>query len=337
LESPPGLPGVVLHIGLHKTGTRFLQREVFRNLDSSRFSVNPDPLWSKLRTAMRNPGSAEPAVAAREAVHAWRRSGDKRMLVISEPHISGDMYSSHLDSDVNVSLIKELFPEAVILFFVRNQADWLQSAYRQQLVKGRGRPIEVFLNYYDGDFRHRLDRHVHGIRNVEALNLRFLHIYQAYATVYGPNRVYLFRQEDLRNSADAVKARLAEALGIDRLPLFPGEKTHNRSFSALAINLFFPGVRKSYPRPTKMDAGERKRHFNFVTSQFRRLRQGFIQHVFDRFIYHDWDLLQKEGMRERINRHYLQENEEIKKIAGIVLEEGPGAVTRGIPERKVDV
>ncbi|MFP4696516.1 hypothetical protein [Thiohalospira sp.] len=44
-----GRPKVLLHIGLHKTGTRFLQREVFGQLDPTQFSVNPEPLWPAVR------------------------------------------------------------------------------------------------------------------------------------------------------------------------------------------------------------------------------------------------------------------------------------------------
>lgn len=305
---------VVIHIGLHKTGTRFLQRMVFGQLDPARFNVNPDALLLPLRTALR---WAPHAQAARDAVTAWRgASADERTLVISEPHISGDMYSSHEDYRQNLALVRELFPEARIVFFVRRQSDWLQSAYRQHLVKGSAIPIQAFLNFYDGEFRPRLHRWVYGSRNVEALTLRFVDIYRAYAEAYGEESVFLFCQEDLRQRAETVKQRLADILGLPTLPEVPRERAQNRSYSALAIHLFHPGVRRPRPAPGPADTGRRPRsRFNWLYRKLRRARRTLIQYGFDRLLYKDWDLLAQGGMRERIEAHYAKENEEIRAIA----------------------
>ena len=304
---------VVIHIGLHKTGTRFLQRMVFRQLDPTRFNVNPEALLVPIQKATR---AAERAPDARAAVTAWRAQHDDRTLVISEPHISGDMYSSHQDYRENLALVRELFPEARILFFVRKQSDWLQSAYRQHLVRGHAVPIEVFLNFYDGEFRPRLNRWVYGSRNVEALTLRFLEIYRAYAEAYGEDRVFLFRQEDLSKRPDAVKQRLADVLGVQKLPDVPRERSQNRSYSALAIYLFHAGVRQSRPAPGPADIGRLpRRSFNWIRHKLRRVRRIFIQYIFDRVFYKDWDLLAKGGMRDRIETHYAKEQEAIKAIA----------------------
>jgi hypothetical protein len=321
-------PRVILHIGLHKTGTRFLQREVFGQLDSQRFNYNPEPLWPVLRQAMRHPGDAERAERAREVVAQWRASGDDRTLIISEPHISGDMYGNHHDYAENLALVHELFPEARIIFFVRKQSDWLQSAYRQHLTKGKPVPIEVFLNFYHGDFRPRVARKVYGARNVEALNLRFLEIYRAYARAFRPDRVYLLRQEDLRKRQMEVKGLIAGLLGLKALPEPPRERRHNRSYSALAIHLFHPSVLLRYPRPGPQSAGGKRipQWLNDVLGPLRRLRRNIIQHIFDKTVYRDWDLLARHGMRERIEAHYAEENAELERIATRILENGPEAM-----------
>ncbi len=322
-QSPPR---VIVHIGLHKTGSRFLKRMVFAQLDRESFNYNPRHLWRTVRTAFRNPDDPLLAEQAREVVLEWRASGDQRDLLLSEPHISGDMYGSHHDFRQNLTLLRELFPEVTVIFFVRNQADWLQSAYRQQLVKDPGRPIEVFLNWYDGDFRPRVGRRAHAVRNVEALGLRFLEIYRAYAQAYGSRNVYLFRQEDLREHPAAVKHRLAEALGLPALPAPPHERRQNRSYSALAISVFYPGVHRCFSRPQQGDAGRTPDRIRRLVGPFRRLRRALIQHGFDKLIYKDWDLLQRHGMRARIDTHYREENAELARIAQAILDEGPAAV-----------
>ncbi|WP_091639914.1 sulfotransferase [Aquisalimonas asiatica] len=314
-----GRPRVVLHIGLHKTGTRYLQREVFRPLDPTRYSVNPEPLWPAIRDAVRRPGDGVAAGKARAAVHRWRQSADSRTLVISEPHISGDMYGNHHDFADNLALMGELFPEARIIYFVRNQADWLQSAYRQQLVKGAGIPLHVFLNHYEGRFCARPGRWVRGGRTVEALNQRFLAVYRGYADVFGPERVALFRQEDLKRRPGDVKSQLAAVLGLDALPHPQRERLQNRSYSALAIRLFHPGTNRTLPPPTATDAATPRRRLRRAFRPLFRLRRLLIQHVFDRLLYLDWDLLAHDRMRERLDAHYADENRELARIAADVL------------------
>ena len=326
-----GRPKVLLHIGLHKTGTPFLQREVFGQLDPAEFNMNPEPLWPAVRQAVRHPDDPERVETARQAVAEWRASGDDRTLVISEPHISGDMYGSHHDYADNLAIMREFFPEARAMFFVRKQSDWLQSAYRQHLAKGKPVPIEVFLNFYDGEFRSRLGREVYGARNVEALTLRFLAIHRAWAEAYGEENVYLLRQEDLRQRPAAVKALIARALGLEALPEPPKERGHNRSYSALAIHLFHPTVLRHYPAPGPEDVHGRRipQWLNDLLGPFRRIRRSLIQHAFDKVVYKDWDLLARHGMRAGIEDHYAAENAELERIAhqqlaAVVGEESPG-------------
>lgn len=327
----------VLHIGLHKTATRFLQRAVFRSLDGDRFLVNPACLARPLRRALRSP-TPENRESARTAVARAREEAAGRTLVVSDPTISGDMYSSHADYLQNLELVHELFPEARVVYVVRCQSDWLQSAYRQALVKGPGMPIERFLNYYDGEFQPRVARRVYGVRNVEALTLRFLDIYRDYADRFGSDRVYLFRQEDLRTSRDRVFARLAEALGLTDLPELPQRVSGNRSFSALAIRLFFSGTGTTPERP-RPEAAEPPTPRTRPRRPLRRLRTTFIRHVFDKILYKDWDLLARHGMREQIDRHYREEFEALTRAAEEVLEYGPGPRARAraeLPENRHD-
>jgi hypothetical protein len=328
------MSGVVLHIGLHKTATRFLQRALFRSLDERSFWVNPQVLQRPLRRALREPSEANRHAAHEAAAEARAQAGD-RTLLISDPTISGDMYSSHVNYQNNLELVHGLFPDARIIYFVRRQSDWLQSAYRQALVKGPGMPIERFLNYYDGAFQPRVARRVYGVRTVEAQTLRFLALYRGYADRFGPDRVYLFRQEDLRQRPEQVYAGLADALGLRELPELPASVSGNRAFSALAIHLFFAGTGRRPAAPSDDDAegdtpSTRPRH------PLRRLRTLFIRHVFDKMIYKDWDLLAAHGMREQLDRHYGEEFNALTRVASEVMTNGPSARARALAELPED-
>jgi len=316
----PG-PSVVLHIGLHKAATRFLQRVVFARLDPKRFLVNPPELVRALKRAIRFPGIETRAAVEQAAVAACAQAGE-RSLIVSEPTISGDMYSAHEDWPANRELVHALFPEATIVYFTRRHSSWLQSAYRQQLAKGVAIPVETFLNFRDGDFRERPHRFVGGARTTNARDLQFLAIYRDYAEAFGAARVYLFRQEDLSRRPEAVYIRLSEALGLESLPDFNQAPRHNRAFSALAIRLFFPGVHREPQWTGRIEY--RSRVHERLARTGRRLRTAFIQHVFDKIVYRDRDLLTAHGMRERLDAHYEAENRAIERVAAEILTDGPG-------------
>lgn len=315
---------IVLHIGLHKTATRFLQRALFRNLDRERFLVNPERLMEVQRRAMRDPDDEVNARYREAAAEAIQQAGG-RTLVVSDPEISGKMFANHHNYRRNLDLVRESFPGARVIYFVRDHSDWLHSAYRQSLVKGRAAPIETFLNFREGAFREPLGPRVNGVRTINALELRFLEIYRAYARAFGPESVYLFRQEDLRARPDAVHARLAEALGLSQLSQLPRRVSGNRAFSGLALKLFFPATQ----RPVDVSCaviseGPIRTNRYDLDRPLRKIRTVFVRHVFDRIIYRDWDLLSPNGMRDQLEGHYREDEECLKSAARIVLESGPG-------------
>jgi len=192
-------------------------------------------------------------------------------------------------------------------------------------------PIERFLNYYDGCFQRRLGRWTKGVRNIDALSLRFLEIYRAYADQFGPEQIYLFRQEDLRERPGEVYAWLAHALGGAALPDLPARVSSNRAFSALAIHLFFGGVRSKPRRPNMNDVGDPRNDWvRRASSPLRRLRTALVRHGFDKAIYLDWDLLERHGMREQLESYYGSEDQVLSEVAETILAQGPGSQARGV-------
>ncbi len=319
---------VIIHIGLHKTGTRFLQRMVFKQLDSQQFLYNPDWLLIPLRHAVRERDDPTTEKALGDAVGRWRAGNDERTLIISEPHASGDMYGMHEGAEHNASMLARLFPEAQIIYFVRRHADWLQSAYRQGLVKDPGQPIQRFLNFYDGVFHEQPARRVAGKRNLSALGLRFLGIYRAYTQAFGTSNVYLLRQESLRQRPEDVRAVVARALGLSRLPEPPHERSQNRSFSALAILMLFPATWLLPWKPPERMIGRGVGPWRRPLRPLRSLRTNLIRHGLDRLVYIDWDLLARDGMRQRIEAHYADEQAVIERIGETILDSGPEAIER---------
>lgn len=305
---------VYIHIGLHKTATRFLQRSVFSTLDGQRFNNNPKDFLRALLNLLRDPNDA---LRRRAFEDEYKRvTSDPRDLLISLPDISGDMYNSHQNARANLDIIKQYFPEARIMYFVRRHSDWLLSAYRQSMQKGPIHPIEVFLNFYDGEFQRKTYIYRGGMRNVDALGLRLFEIYQIWADAYRPENVWLIRYEDFRKDRRRTGELLAEWLQVEALPPAKGGNTrHNRSFSALAVQLFGGGAEA--PRTPPKGSNKRKKWLGqrWPVHLVRNLRRIFIRKIFDRIIYKDWDMLARGGMREKLDNFYEEENRRLEQHA----------------------
>lgn len=304
---------VIIHIGLHKTATRFLQRDLFASLDKDNFIYNPDELRNYLTRLIKEPGNQNFLDEAKRLTA--KLTNDHKTLVISMPDLSGDMFDNHRRYKNNLEFLKKLFPEAEIIYFVRNHSDWLLSAYKQSLNKGKPGPVEVFLNYYDGQFKDKYAARAGGMRNLEALKLDFLNIYQAYSREYGPDYVHLFRYEDFRYNKEAVMSSLKNCLGLKNLPSLNAKKVRNRAFSALAIQIFYGGLRKP-DRPPESTPMPSKFYRTYSPKRLiANIKRNFVKHIFDKIIYKDWDLLARDDMRNRLDQHYFEENNVLIEIA----------------------
>jgi len=102
---------VVLHLGLHKTGTTFLQNYIFPNIKEYNYI---------------------------DRSHFWH-CGQFKNVIISDEGFSG--YPHLLDNDgsvmfENAKFLKKVFPNAKIILCLRNKESWVKSLYSEYLKSG---------------------------------------------------------------------------------------------------------------------------------------------------------------------------------------------------------
>lgn len=305
---------IVIHLGLQKTATRFMQKYVFMPTREQGVIYNPEPMMSALHALYRSPDNPDLLREAQLAIaHVLQMAPDATVL-ISKPDLLGDMYNSYARYRENLDLLKQLFPEAALLLFTRHPADWLHSAYRQSLVKGVGGSIETFLNFYDGAFQPKRAHFANGMRNVDALSLPFKAAFDHSVALYGADSVHLYCFEDFRRDKSAVLEQIRRLLGLDELLIDDADRVKNRSFSALAINLFCRG-RASGRRPRFSESPPPRWLSRWVHRPLRKIRAALIKHGFDKVIYRDEDLLARAGMRTRLERHYDSDYAALRSIS----------------------
>ena len=114
------IPGqYFLHIGLHKTGTTWFQKEVYPYFEGAKYLHKP--LIHKLIS-----------------LHSGGR------YILCEEALLRHLYGrSHKQ---NLPIIAKLFPDAQIILFIRRQDSWLRSAYNHYIKRGGCLPFDRFFD-----------------------------------------------------------------------------------------------------------------------------------------------------------------------------------------------
>lgn len=155
-----------LHIGLHKTGSTFLQREVFPNIDGLYFLKKPN--WN-LISGYADPTSLARFMASNTGV--WDAMGDKffervnvecgrnpqeggELLISDEQGPFGrhrnDPHAVAVHLDKIRSVMKPHFDELKIILIIRRQDTWLASSYAEISGRFKNASQEHFEEWVDG-------------------------------------------------------------------------------------------------------------------------------------------------------------------------------------------
>jgi len=106
----------VIHIGLHRTGTTFLQKEIFPKLDGIKY------VYSKIINS------------------------ETKGILISEEGLSGIPTKLYDGSEVysTVDSLSRLYPDAKIILCIRNKDIWVRSVYSQYIKSGGTKTFKQF-------------------------------------------------------------------------------------------------------------------------------------------------------------------------------------------------
>ena len=192
----------LIHIGYHKTGTTWLQREVFPNSDLG-FAM---PLRrQEITNEIVRPGpfEFEPQRAMSRIEPAIRSSQESGLQpVLSCENLSGAFLAGGHDSRQNADRLHEILPDARILIVLREQRQLLRSAYNQYVRAGGvlslkrwltpdiKRPRQTISPYFDPHF------------------YEFHHLIQAYQSRFGSAHVLVLTYEQMREDPEAFITRI---------------------------------------------------------------------------------------------------------------------------------
>ena len=143
-------PNIVLHIGLHKTGTTFLQKEVFPKILNANLLVNK---YQVCQLFIDN---------------------DKLNIISGEGFSLSMAHWGYTESQRYETLdhLKKLFPTAKIIVGVRNKESWLKSCYAQYIKTGGTKNLEEYFKSFTQDSID-MDRYIREVKK----RWKFVYVY----------------------------------------------------------------------------------------------------------------------------------------------------------------
>lgn len=289
---------LAFHIGLHKTGTTWLQKLYFRaqpQLELISESARPweDPLVSYLVAEpdrQFNPNRCRDLLD--DKLRSEKRVSEDTVFVVSAERLSGHPWSGGYDRFRIAQRIGAAFPEARIFCVLRGQTRVIESGYRQLVAEGYLGGIEDLLDAkpwkgvaFDWSF------------------YEYDMLVEKYRKIFGHQHVCFLPYEQMREDMDGFLKNLCDFLNVPYVDVSAKTQEIHRSLSKAGVCL----IRSmNYMRRTELNP------FPLLS-----LGEGFhkmVRRVANR-LPSNGNFLSPE-LQQRIENHYRISNERLVSLLG---------------------
>lgn len=169
---------LILHIGMQRTGTTFLQREVFPKLNIRYISPEFFKKYGNMGTLVE-----------------YYSYILKKDTLISNENIYCEMWSKKDTRFERIEIIHKLFPHAKIIFGIRDKESLIKSWYKKSIIAGATWSYEEFLNQM----------------NMEIFDYEpyINYLYELF------ENVYIYKYEDFKKNPRKIINELCEFIGVE--------------------------------------------------------------------------------------------------------------------------
>ncbi|MBT4120369.1 MAG: hypothetical protein HOG89_03385 [Candidatus Peribacter sp.] len=219
---------IFLHVGYLKTGSTFLQKEVFPHIKDMHY-VNynscPDAFCDIMYSDAYHFREAQTSKEITAACHPGKN------IISHEAFIGGDASLDHfVNGKVIATRLSTVFPKAKVLFVVRNQYDLAISLYKQYVHLGGRKPLRNFLRYDDGSFETLTKRWLSGI-SIHQLDYKPAIGY--YAECFGKENVLVLPFELLKKDNHAFVQKITNWMGTEDMQF--DDRHQNKGYGSRQI------------------------------------------------------------------------------------------------------
>lgn len=213
---------VIIHIGLHKTASTYFQSSVWPMVPEYTFLSPP---YTQHNHAFNQLQYADDTLYKKDLLVKELKRIAANRLIISDETFSGKLeYFSCINRSITARRLKELFPKAEIVLFLRDQKDSILSDYSSYIKMPYGtKPIEDFFykpqtNYSYSDYLNHPT-----LYDIPSLyyntNDYFIHLdcflYTPLIDLYNDlfDKLHVFLYEDFKQDPSETISRIEEIVG----------------------------------------------------------------------------------------------------------------------------
>ncbi|MEO1711759.1 MAG: sulfotransferase domain-containing protein [Bacteroidota bacterium] len=203
----------VIHIGYNKTGSTWLQEEVFpkQALGFQSFLTIEDRENIYRSTVRQHAMTFDPAPILNYYQQALEKhKGEELVPIFSNERLSGDPHSQGYDTKELADRLHRMWPEARIIIVIREQKSMLLSTYKQYIRAGGPRSLR---SYFSPPER--------GSRRVPMFAFDYFaydSLIRYYQSLFGKERVLVLPYEQLRKEPQAFVSAILTFSGLPARP-----------------------------------------------------------------------------------------------------------------------
>ena len=207
------MPSPRLHIGLHRTGSTWIQKSVFNGEDGRPPLAVKDRIQLNDRIVTPRDENFNPV-----RVREWlmeQTKGIEHPIVLSSERFSGNPHSGWFDSIRNLDRLHAILPDARVVLVVREQRSFIQSLWLQYIRIGGTATLRQYLQAPSaGDYRAPV---------FDPEFLKFHHLVESLDQRFGPEHVLVLPYELLKEDPHRYLQLIGNHGGFDLVP--PGQIT----------------------------------------------------------------------------------------------------------------
>ena len=218
-----------LHIGLHKTGTKFFQHKVFSNLKKDQIIYNPPKLTQLIADLIKAKECDVDFVLKEIQKEKLNLKNSAKKVLISREVMSGDLFTFYKDCKKHYTRLHKGFFDAKIIMFLRYQTDWIVSCYRETLHEHHYQTIFQFLGLEPGEEK---------FVKANYKDLNYSEILSQLKRLFGSNNLNILFYENFSKDINKTVNHISKIIGINDVKITKdGNSVPNKGFSALSINI----------------------------------------------------------------------------------------------------
>jgi hypothetical protein len=255
-----------IHVGYPKTATTWMQTHVYEEVPSLLQIGNKYKLsdWG-LHLVAAHDLDFDPQLVVQRVLKIVAQS-KQRKVVISWEHLLGD---SAFNSDGLVRIanrLKQCFPNAKVIFYIREQLSLIKSLYAQYVQEGGTWKLEDFLSL---DYPYRV--------GFNLVYLDYFKVASLYCELFGHSNVYIQTYERLKQAPENETERLFQWMQIASDRPFSAISTEHKNVSLSRQTLGFLRL-LNYIIPSRFNSLGSKRFTRQPRSRFyiRKYLQEYI-------------------------------------------------------------